>query len=226
MRPDRLAAWLDDLGPEWAGLSLTMPLKQTVLPLLDELSPLAAATGAANTVLLRNGRRSGHNTDVVGIVHALREVGCARVAHGVVLGGGATAASALAALARLGNRSPLVLVRDPARTGPLREAAERLAVHLRVGLLTDLDQALAADPDVVLSTLPAGAADGLLSEGLHSPRAVLLDVVYAPWPTVLARRWAGPAVGGAQLLLHQAAEQVELMTGRPAPLAAMRAALP
>ncbi len=221
--PEGLAGFLDGLGDDWAGLSLTMPLKQTVLPLLDEVSPLAAATGAANTVVLAGGRRTGDNTDVAGLVEALREAGCTRAGRAVVLGGGATAASALAALAELGERAPAVLVRDPSRTGPLLAAAERLGVDPQVGRLDDAAGVLEGGPDLVLSTLPAGAADGL--DPGPRPRGVLLDVVYAPWPTPLARRWGPRVVGGAQMLLHQAARQVELMTGRRAPLEAMCAAL-
>jgi shikimate dehydrogenase len=220
--PADLPGWLDGLGTEWVGLSLTMPLKQTVLPLLDAVSPLAVATGAANTVVLGPGGRSGDNTDVAGLVDALREAGVHRVGRGVVVGGGATAASALAALAELGDRTPLVLVRDRSRTGPLLAAAERLGVQPQVAPLGPggLDGA-----DVVISTLPAGAADPLAAD-LPAYGGVLLDVVYAPWPTALARAWPGPVVGGGAMLLHQAARQVELMTGRDAPLAAMRAALP
>lgn len=197
-----------------------MPLKQTVLPLLDDLTPLARATGAANTVLLTDGARHGDNTDVAGMLAALAERGVREARSAVVLGGGATAASALAALAQLGERSPTVLVRDRARTGPLRDAAERLGVQPRVTLLQDADLRGA---DVVVSTVPAGALS--VGEGLSGP-GVLLDVAYDPWPTPLATGWRGPVVGGAVMLLHQAAEQVRLMTGRPAPLEAMRAALP
>ncbi len=194
-----------------------MPLKQVVLPLLDEVSPLAAATGAANTVLLGDGRRRGDNTDVHGITAALREAGVASAGRAVVLGGGATAASALAALADLGCPDAVVLVRSAARAAPLVEAARRL------GLAPEVREGLTALPpaDVVVATTPAGALDGA---GLRGD-GVLLDVVYAPWPTRLAAGWGGPVVGGAVMLLHQAARQVELMTGRPAPLAAMRAAL-
>jgi len=228
VRAEGLAALLDGLGPEWAGLSLTMPLKQTVLALLDDRSELARATGAANTVVLRDGHRQGENTDVHGIVAALREVGVAQASAAVVLGGGATAASALAALAELGERAAHVLVRDESRAGPLREAAERLGVDVVLGRL-DEGATLRPETDVVLSTLPAGAADAI-SEVLvraldPEARPVLLDVVYDPWPTLLGRRWPGPVAGGALMLLHQAAAQVELMTGRPAPLAAMRGAL-
>jgi shikimate dehydrogenase len=221
VRPDGLARLLDGLGPEWLGLSLTMPLKQSVLPLLDSVSPLALATGAANTVVLGAEGRAGDNTDVHGIVAALAEAGVDRVERSVVVGAGATAASALAALAALGDPAPVVLVREPARAGALREAAGRLGVDPVVERLTP--QAL-VEAQVVVSTVPAGALDALAGE-LPPCSGVLLDVVYDPWPTALARAWQGPVVGGAVMLLHQAARQVELMTGHPAPLPQMRAAL-
>ncbi len=225
VRADDLAAWLDGRGPEWAGVSLTMPLKQTVLPLLDAVSPMAVATGAANTVLL-SGTRSGDNTDVAGLVEALREAGVREVDRSVVLGGGATAASALAALAVLGDREPLVLAREPARCGPLRAAAERLGSAPRVRRL-DEDGVVEDRAAVVINTTPPGALDGSAERlaGSSAVSAVLLDVVYAPWPTALARAWRGPVVGGATMLLHQAARQVELMTGLAAPVEVMRRAL-
>ena len=217
--PGALAGFLDGLGPEWCGLSLTMPLKQTVLPLLDDLSPLATATGAANTVVLDDRGRTGDNTDVAGMVAALAEAGVVRAERAVVVGGGATAASALAALAVLGDRAPRVLVREPGRAGPLRAAAERLGVHPQVGRL---ELGVLLEADVVVSTVPRGALD---SHDLPAGGGALLDVVYDPWPTALAQAWAGPVVGGAVMLLHQAARQVELMTGHEAPLAQMRRAL-
>jgi shikimate dehydrogenase len=216
---DELAGAVGRLGPEWVGLSLTMPLKRVALAVADEVTPLAAAVGAANTLLLGD-RRLADNTDVAGIVAALREAGVEQVEHALVLGAGGTAQAALAALRELGATTPTVLVRDVARTGDLLAAADRLRVtpDVRAGL-ADLPPA-----DVVISTLPAGAADGLR---IARPAAVL-DVVYAPWPTPFA---ATAAAGGARvvsglaMLLHQAAAQVELMTGRPAPLDAMRTAL-
>jgi shikimate dehydrogenase len=216
--PGRLPGVLAGLGPEWAGLSLTMPLKAAVLPLLDDVSPLARDVAAANTVVLRDGRRSGHNTDVAGLVCALREAGVTEVRRAVVLGGGATARSALAALAELGERTPTLVVRS--------EPVETLAAARRLGVqpvVTRFSPEVLAGADVVLSTLPSGAADGLADDLAQVP--VLLDVVYDPWPTALARACRGVVVSGERMLLHQAAAQVELMTGLPAPLAAMDAAL-
>ena len=210
---------LDGLDASWAGLSLTMPLKQAVLPLLDEVTDLARDVAAANTVVLRDGRRSGANTDVHGIVAALREAGVTTVRRPVVLGGGATARSALAALAELGACEPVLVVRSPP-TDTLA-AAERLGVR---PTLASYDPAVLRDCDLLVSTLPAGGADALAPYVADVP--VLLDVVYDPWPTPLAAACLGTVVSGAAMLLHQAAAQVELMTGRSAPIRAMRAVLP
>ena len=225
----RLPAVLDGCGPGWAGLSLTMPLKRAVLPLLDHIGPLAREVGAANTVVFAGGRRSGHNTDVPGMIAALAEAGVTGLpgpATVLILGGGATACSALAAVRGLGAARATVAVRDPARAADLLAAAARLAVGLT---LTGFDVPEVIAPDVLISTVPTGAADlhaERIARGALAPRR-LLDVVYHPWPTPLAvaARQAGiPVAGGFALLLHQAARQVQLMTGRPAPLAAMRAA--
>jgi shikimate dehydrogenase len=229
-----LPAFVDGLDATWAGLSLTMPLKRVAVEVADTVSPLAEATGAANTLVLGPEGRYAENTDVAGIVAALRGVGAERVERAVVLGAGGTAQAALAALAQLGAPEPDVLVREPGRAGELLAAAERLGARPTVhGLLTgaDADTEAAArlldGADVVVSTLPAGAADALAGARWR-PATVVLDAVYAPWPTALA---AGAAMAGCRIasgldmLLHQAVAQVELMTGRPGPVAEMRAAL-
>jgi shikimate dehydrogenase len=224
---DGLAPLIAGLGPEWAGLSLTMPLKRTVLPLLRYVDPLAAATGGANTVVFRAGGRYGYNTDVQGIVDALTEAGAPAGGSVTILGAGATACSALAALPELSAKAADVVVRDPARASGLLEAAERVGVQVQ---LRDF-AALADGPpaDLLISTVPAGVADDYARQvrgGAGCPAAVL-DVVYSPWPTELARAAAGAGAivaSGFAMLLHQAAAQVELMTGKPAPLEPMRAA--
>lgn len=212
------------LGPGWAGLSLTMPLKRAVLPLLDEVSDLAVEVGGANTVIFQDGARRGDNTDVHGIVRALAEAGVAPPRAATVLGGGATAASALAALRELGLTEVTLVVRDPARARETAEAAERLGVALPVLTFDKLGTAL--EVDLVVSTLPSGAADGFAGRVAGVP--ALLEVVYAPWPTRLAAAVSaggGVVVGGLPMLLHQAVRQVELMTGRTdVPVEAMRAA--
>ncbi|WP_030173727.1 shikimate dehydrogenase [Spirillospora albida] len=222
---DGLAAVLDGLGPEWAGLSLTMPLKRVALKLADEVSELAANVGGANTIVLRDGRRLADNTDVHGVVAALREAGLGAPGSAVVLGGGATAASALAALAELGLTEAVLAVRTPERAAATAEAGERCGLAVRVATLDRLTAELPAG--LVVSTLPGRAADAYAGP-VAASGAALFDVVYAPWPTALAtavREAGGTAVGGFPMLLHQAVRQVALMTGRDdVPVAAMRAA--
>ena len=224
-----LPALVDSMGPQWAGLSLTMPLKRVAMAVADAVSPLAQAVGAANTLVFpavgSTGSRRAENTDVAGMVSALREAGLTRVDKAVILGGGGTAQSALAAVRELGHRSPVVLVRNLARTGELRETADRLGMRPSVsGRL--FDEPL-PDADLVISTLPGGAADSL-SGTRWKPDTTVLDVVYAPWPTRFAASALAvgcPVVSGLTVLLHQAVAQVELMTGRPGPVEAMRTAL-
>jgi shikimate dehydrogenase len=224
-----LSRLVDSMGPEWAGLSLTMPLKRVALTVADEVSPLAEAVGAANTLIFAPtgpaGGRRADNTDVAGMVSALREAGLARVEQPVILGAGGTAQGALAAVRELGHQSPTVLVRNLARTGELRETADRLGMRPAIsdGLFTEPLPAA----DLVISTLPVGAADPL-SVTRWKPDTMVLDVVYAPWPTSFAGSAlaAGcPVVSGLTVLLYQAVAQVELMTGHPGPVEAMRTAL-
>ncbi len=229
---EALPAVLAGLDAGWAGLSLTMPLKRAVLPLLDHVEPLAEVVGVVNTVLVQQERSGvslvGANTDVSGLVTALREGLAGRVPRtAAVLGGGATAASALAALAELGVTDPAVYVRSLGRSGALVRAANRMGVAPRYRSFEQAHDEISA-ADVVVATLPPHAADELAASLRASAPGVLLDVVYDPRPTALAVAWGqagGLVVGGQRMLLHQAAEQVRLMTGRPAPLAAMAHAL-
>ncbi len=221
---DALPAFLDSLDSSWAGLSLTMPLKFDVLPLLDVVDPVAVSTGAANTVVLTGGRRTGHNTDVDGLVAALDEHS-AGTGPAVVLGSGATARSAIAALSRRGSAHVTVYARRPEAAAGLVATAGSVGIDLEVAPWSRAAAGLGAD--VVISTVPRGAADLL---GAHVPAApgTLLDVVYDPWPTALAVAWSqrgGEVASGLDLLLHQAVRQVRLMTGLEAPAGVMRAAL-
>jgi shikimate dehydrogenase len=222
-----LPGFLAGLDESWAGLSLTMPLKEAVLPLLDDVAPLAAATRSANTVVLGEGGRVGHNTDVAGIVAAVRgsiaAEGPARVS---ILGAGATARSAAAAAEQLGGRHLVIVARRPEAAADVARTAAGLglsAVESRGW--QDPGDALAAD--LVIATVPGDAAASLASALPRRPQ-VLLDVTYHPWPTALARAWqsaGGTAGPGSQMLLWQAVEQVALMTGRQPPVSAMSDAL-
>ena len=210
---------------DWAGFSATMPLKRALLDVADEVRPVARAVGAANTLLPRpGGGWIADNTDVAGIVTTLAERDVAP-ASATILGAGGTAQAAIAALAVHGVTRCSVLVRDLDRAMAVRDTAAAVEVELEVALLTaDAPQLRAG---LVVSTLPVGAADPLARVD-WTPDQAVLDVVYDPWPTPLAAAAAGAGarvISGALMLLHQAAAQVELMTGLPAPVPAMRAAL-
>ncbi|GAA4927675.1 shikimate dehydrogenase [Streptomyces coeruleoprunus] len=223
---ERLPGFFSALDASWAGLSLTMPLKRAVIPLLDEISDTARSVEAVNTVVFtEDGRRVGDNTDIPGMVAALRERGVEKVDSASVLGAGATASSALAALARICSGPVTAYVRGEARAAEMRGWGERLGVDVRTADWADAAEALRAP--LVIATTPAGSTDALAAEVPDRP-GTLFDVLYHPWPTRLAAAWAergGAVVGGLDLLVHQAVLQVEQMTGRaPGPLAAMRAA--
>lgn len=217
---DALAGFLAERDETWRGLSLTMPLKAAVLPLLDDASDLVRAVGAANTVVLDGGRRTGENTDVPGMTAALHERAVAVGGPATVLGGGATARSTLAALAGLsgagGAAGPVTVhLRDRGRGGPLLDTAAAVGLPVR---LADWSAAAAGlEAALVVNTTPAGAADPLVS-AVPSRPGVLFEVVYDPWPTPLAAAWlgrGGVVLSGLDLLVHQAVLQVGLLTRIP-----------
>ena len=221
-----LPGFFGKLGPEWAGFSVTMPLKRAVIPLLDDISETASSVEAVNTVVFtEDGRRLGDNTDIPGMVAALRERGIEQVDSAAILGAGATASSALAALASVCTGEVVAYVRSEERAAEMRQWGERLGVEVRTEDWADAEHALRAP--LVIATTPAGTTD-VLSSAVPERPATLFDVLYDPWPTALAARWSaygGAVVSGLDLLVHQAVLQVEQMTGRaPAPLDAMRTA--
>jgi shikimate dehydrogenase len=216
------------LGPEWAGLSLTMPLKEVALTLAAAASPVATAIGAANTLVRRpDGTWFADNTDVPGMVRVLGDAGLASGPSVTVLGGGGTARAALAAAAQLGAADVTVVTRRPEAREELAPAAAALGVTITGVEWADAPAAF--DADAVISTVPKGAADALATAVKWRPGTVLFDAIYDPWPTPLAAaaaRHGVPVVSGLDLLLAQALGQFEQFTGvRPAPEAAMRAAL-
>ncbi|CAM5619922.1 shikimate dehydrogenase [Streptomyces atroolivaceus] len=220
-----LPGFVEGLDSSWAGLSLTMPLKRAVIPLLDEITGTAASVEAVNTVVLtEDGRRTGDNTDIPGMIAALRERGVEKVESAAVLGAGATASSALAALAEICTGPVTAFVRSRERGDEMRGWGDRLGVDVRVADWGRAGEALHAP--LVIATTPAGTTDSLAAAVPEAP-GTLFDVLYEPWPTALASRWSSagaPVVGGLDLLVHQAVLQVGQMTGLDAPLAVMRTA--
>lgn len=226
LKPDQLPGFLRSLSLQWRGLSVTMPLKRPVIALCDHLQPLAAEVGAVNTVLLgTDGRRCGHNTDITGFVRALQARDVVAVESAVLVGAGATAASALAAVRDLGATHATVLARSAQRASALQELGRRLGVDVGICSLDALHSVVSAD--VVISTIPP-AGQQQYAAGLAGLAPAVFDVIYAPWQTPLLRAAEGArrtVIHGFELLLHQAGRQVELMTGAEiAPLEDMRTA--
>lgn len=215
-------AGLDDT---WAGLSLTMPLKECVIELLAVVDDEAMRLRSVNTVLPDPTGWRGTNTDVYGITEAVTRAGLQGVPRtATVLGSGATARSAVAALARLGAGSVVVCARRPEAATEVAELGQELGLSCRVQSLDPDPEAAAAD--VVISTLPGEAGADWQGVGAQAT-GVLLDASYHPWPTPLASTWGGSGIAsGRDMLLWQAVEQVRLMTGREPAVAAMSAALP
>ncbi|AVT40335.1 shikimate dehydrogenase [Plantactinospora sp. BB1] len=222
--PDLVAG----LGPEWTGLSLTMPLKEAALAVAGEVSPVAAAIGAANTLVRRqDGSWAADNTDVPGMVDVLTGAGVPAGAEVVLLGAGGTARAALAAAVELAARRVTCRVRRPAAGAELARLAGVLGLRFEIAQWaapTERDGA-----DLVISTVPKGAADGFAAAaGSWRPETVFFDVVYDPWPTPLAAAAAAAGcriVSGLDLLLAQAVGQFEQFTGVSAPVHEMRSAL-
>ena len=223
---DELGAFVRSRDSGWRGLSLTMPLKRDVLPLLDWSDPLVSLTGAANTVLFEPGAADsdglptrtvrGFNTDVYGVTQALRQAGIGkpRVVH--LLGAGATAASILVAVSELGTRTIEVVARTPDKALPLVSLGESLGIEVAV---RGIGEAPLFVPDLVASALPGHADAGIDFDPAVLERAVLFDVAYDPWPSPLAITWltaGGTVVSGLEMLLHQALAQVRIfVTGSP-----------
>ncbi|WP_062529256.1 shikimate dehydrogenase [Demequina rhizosphaerae] len=223
-----LSGFLDGMDDAWAGLSLTMPLKVEAVPLMDFVESMAKLVGAVNTVLVQDigGSRQlvGANTDVWGIQAAFREAGVTAASSGLIIGGGATATSAMAALGALGVTAPYVAVRSRGRAGGLLRAATKMGVHPKFISLEEIPSVMPF-VEAVVSTVPAEAGERIASSlsGIREG-SVLLDVVYEPLVTPLSIRFVafdGIAIGGERMLLHQAAEQVRLLTGRTAPITEM-----
>ena len=217
-------AGLQALG--FAGANVTMPHKQAVAEVMDELTEDAARLRAVNTIEVAGGRLIGHNTDAPGFARFLEDdagfdpAGKTAVLFGA---GGAARACALAG-ARAGLTRIVVAHREPARAAPLADALDGFETEVEA---IAFGNAADASADLVINATPLGAH----GEGLPLPKlgadTLFVDLLYRPamTPAQQAAKAAGAqAVGGLGLLLHQAALAFELWTGRPAPLEVMSAA--
>jgi shikimate dehydrogenase len=191
------------LAGAFRGLSLTMPLKRDVLPLLDTVDEVARLTGGANTVLFDGDRRHGFNTDVAGIVRAFARSGVTALDSVRILGAGATAASALVAAVSLGATRVHLVARSAERARPVLDLGATLGVAVS---LAPSEERTAA----VINTLPGGA---VVEAMVPASDSVLFEVAYDPWPSALVAGWAGPVIDGLDMLVEQALMQVRIFVG-------------
>jgi len=215
---DELPGLVAGFGPEWVGVSVTMPGKFAALRFADERTARAELVGSANTLVRSEAGWRADNTDIDGLKGALGPV----VGRAAVLGSGGTAPAVVVGLAELGVQDISVVARNRDNAAPLLALGARLGVDIRwIELGTTL-----LDVDVVVSTIPADVA--ARHAGTVAATPLLLDAIYDPWPTPLAaavEAAGGQVISGLQMLLHQAFAQVEQFTGLPAPAEAMRVAL-
>ncbi len=238
---DSLVEFLHGLDDSWRGLSLTMPLKRTIIPFGEPADRWVKLLGVSNTAVFDWSKPNSadthmpaitlHNTDVHGIVGALTDARNTTddlptqsdAYTALVIGNGNTARSAVAALSSMGVRHIDVAARHEAKTAPLVELGGQLDVTVASIPLESVAER-ATHYGFAISTLPAHAADSIAVSlaADHRPAGearlgTLLDVIYDPRPTQLMQTWkelGGTSVGGQEMLLRQAVPQVAFMTGR------------
>lgn len=185
----------------WIGFSLTMPLKEETLLVADKVDPLAKQINSANTLLPTLDGWLATSTDVAGFIWALAQHEVRDFKRVQIIGAGATARAAAAAIDAPG-RQIEVLSRNPDREAALRNSVQDAELTFRSW------QEVTLDADLVINTSPKGAADNL-----PAGDGVLFESLYDPWPTKLAATWRGKVIDGMDLLIHQAIDQLHLMTG-------------
>ena len=214
-----LASFIASCGPEWVGLSCTSPLKRTLLK-FGEASERARVLQSGNTYLFpRDGSPAFvDNTDVAGLLHPIRRAGFENASSAILLGAGATARSALLALAELGVRDVLVIARDAQRA---HHSLDPVASHL--GQQIDVRPwavPQTAPRDVLISAVSGALSPDLVS-GLIPLARLHFDVQYGFGTSPFAQLAAAagkPFVAGIDMLVTQAIGQIQLFTGQTCPL--------
>lgn len=228
----QLAGIVGGSGPEYAGVSVTMPGKFEALEFADEVTDRASAVGSANTLVRRpEGGWRADNTDVDGVHGALDELTgrnpegpAARIRRAVLLGAGGTAHAVLFALVERGVERVDVVNRSD-RYDELVGLVEGSGTEMVFRRWDEDLRALSVAADAVVSTVPASIADPYAEDLGHAP---VLDVVYNPRPTklcVAASANGFLTAAGHVMLAHQAFGQFEQFTGMDAPRKEMRAAI-
>lgn len=208
--PDHLLGFVAGLDDSWTGLSLTMPLKEIVLKVADEVDELALRINSANTLIRSSKGWRALTTDVNGFTQALLAHGVRTFERVVILGSGATARAA-AASCDGPDRQITIVHRSPEREMAMRSCVESAKIEFAIWGV-DLPEA-----DLLINATPAGVADSYTERLSASVRGVYFEALYKPWPTEMLSRWralGGFGIDGLDLLVHQGIDQVELMTGK------------
>jgi shikimate dehydrogenase len=220
---DQLDGYVSSRDASWLGLSLTMPLKYRAAEIADVVDADTALTGACNTLLFdhETNRKFGFNTDVAALASVIIDAARATSDSGdvpasiAILGGGATAVSAIAAAARAGVESVDIYVRDTGRASNAVVAAQASGVLASVHDLASFGAT--SSSSLSICTLPGGVSVDVPAADLAG--RILIDVAYSPWPTARAAAWqaaGGSAVSGLHMLVRQAVLQVRIfVSGSP-----------
>jgi len=210
VKSGQLQKFIEERGDEFDYLSLTMPLKEEALDLEIEVDELGRRIQSLNTLIKKGGSWSATSTDGSGFLKALANAGHNHFEKVLILGAGGTARAVAGAVDEIA--TSVDVMRRSARRSPAIAACFR---RIEYKFLEWDDLADLSGYDLIVNTTPSGAAD-LVAENL--PRKVnglLFDVLYKPWPTLLARRWSdagGKVVSGYELLLYQGTDQLDLVT--------------
>ena len=225
LKEEELFNFVSTRDNELVGLSLTMPLKEKAIEISDVVTDLAKKANSANTLIFKENKVYSGNTDVYGIVQALKTNKKLDLTNPAIIGSGATARSAVLALNNMGAKNVMVCARNESAVNQVSDLANTLGLTCQIINWNDLAKAMNAS--TLISTLPSQAMDKFAALGPENP-GTLLDIAYDPWPSKVAMEWIfrrGFVVSGLEMLLHQACMQFELMTGLKAPITQMRQAL-
>ena len=209
VREGGLDNFLRACDSSWQGLSLTMPLKAEAITSCDDVDPLALQVNAANTITWSASKTQAHNTDVLGFSNALKLQDAITIDSVAILGGGATARSAVAAVSKFASNIT-VYIRDPNREESLFQARGNGRSTLKIAAW-DLAREALIEP-LVISTTPRGVTDCLV-ESIPVVPGLLFEALYDPWPTALVSHWGrkgGRVISGLDLLVEQGMEQLRL----------------
>ena len=217
----QLGAFMETLPEDCAGLSVTMPNKRAILDFTDAAESVAKMLGVANTVVIQAGLKAAFNTDVYGITEALRSGGALAKGEPVVIGNGATACSAIAALGGLHYRSATIIARNLSGPQGAYSLASKLGISatgIPLKLEGSVRGALAAAP-IVISTIPPSVLQPFANARVRAD-SVLLDVTYSAGLGPLQQAFVSSGAASVNplvMLTYQGIAQVKLMTSEEVP---------